>query len=76
MQRIEHYEIAAYGTDMPGKSAGRERAGQLLTLTLGEEKQTDLVTEQHIIPAAISEDETGEEPAGRKKAAAARSKAA
>jgi ferritin-like metal-binding protein YciE len=81
MQRIEHYEIAAYGTDIAlAKALGEKALVKLLTLTLEEEKQTDLklteVTEQHIMPAAMSEDETGEEPAGRRKAAAARSKAA
>jgi ferritin-like metal-binding protein YciE len=81
MQRIEHYEIAAYGTDIAlAKALGEKELVDLLTLTLEEEKQTDLqlteVTEQHIMPAAMSEDETGEEPAGRKKAAAAHPKAA
>jgi hypothetical protein len=62
-------------------AAGRIPARQdFMPLTLEEEKQTDLkqteVTDQHIMPAAMSEDETGEEPAGRKKAAAARPKAA
>jgi ferritin-like metal-binding protein YciE len=81
MQRIEHYEIAAYGTDIAlAKALGEQELVDILTLTLEEEKQTDLklteVTEQHIMPAAMSEDETGEEPAGRKKAATARPKAA
>ncbi len=81
MQRIEHYEIAAYGTDIAlAKALGEKELVELLTLTLEEEKQTDLklteVTEQHIMPAAMGEDETGEEPAARKKGAAARTKAA
>jgi ferritin-like metal-binding protein YciE len=81
MQRIEHYEIAAYGTDIAlAKALGEEELVDLLTLTLEEEKQTDLklteVTEQHIMPAAMGEEETGEEPAGRKKPAPTRSKAA
>ena len=80
MQRIEHYEIAAYGTDIAlAKALGEKELVELLTLTLEEEKQTDLklteVTEQHIIPAALGEDETSEEPAGRKKPAT-RAKAA
>src|ERR1700757_2080938 len=76
MQRIEHYEIAAYGTDIAlAKALGEKDLVDLLTLTLEEEKQTDLklteVTEQHIMPAAMSEGETGEEPVGRKKTTAA-----
>ena len=59
MQRIEHYEIAAYGTDIAlAKALGEKELVNLLTLTLEEEKQTDLklteVTEQHIMPAAIA----------------------
>src|ERR1700735_3241186 len=78
MQRIEHYEIAAYVTDIAlAKALGETELGKLLSLTLEKEKQTDLklteVSEQHIMPVAMSEDETGEERAGRKKAAAARS---
>ena len=81
MQRIEHYEIAAYGTDIAlAKAVGEKELVDLLTLTLDEEKQTDLkltqVTEQHLMAAAMGEDTTDEEPAGRKKAAAARGKAA
>src|ERR1700744_1291824 len=81
MQRIEHYEIAAYGTDIAlAKALGEKDLVELLTLTLEEEKQTDLklteVTEQHIMPAAMGEDDTDEEPTGRKKAPAARGKAA
>src|ERR1700753_1879903 len=70
MQRIEHYEIAAYGTDVAlAKALGEKAVVDLLTLTLEEEKQTDLklteVTEQHIMPAAMGEDDTGEEPTSR-----------
>ena len=80
MQRIEHYEIAAYGTDIAlAKALGEKELVDLLTLTLEEEKQTDLklteVTEQHIMPAALGEDETGEEPGARKNPAS-RAKAA
>jgi ferritin-like metal-binding protein YciE len=81
MQRIEHYEIAAYGTDIAlAKAVGEKELVDLLTLTLDEEKQTDVkltqVTEQHLMIAAMGEDTTDEEPAGRKKAAANRGKAA
>jgi ferritin-like metal-binding protein YciE len=81
MQRIEHYEIAAYGTDIAlAKALGETEVVDLLTLTLEEEKQADLklteVTEQHIMPAAMGESETSDEPAGHKKPAAARAKVA
>jgi ferritin-like metal-binding protein YciE len=81
MQRIEHYEIAAYGTDVAlAKALGEKDVLGLLTATLAEEKQTDLklteVTEQHIMPAAMAESGTSDEPAGRRKPAAARTTAA
>jgi ferritin-like metal-binding protein YciE len=80
MQRIEHYEIAAYGTDIAlAKALGENEVVDLLTLTLEEEKQTDLklteVTEKNIMPAAMSTGEEHEEPAGRTKPAPARRKA-
>src|ERR1700742_1330499 len=81
MQRIEHYEIAAYGTDIALANAlGENELVDLLTLTLEEEKQTDLklteVTKAHILPAAMGEEEKDDEPSGRKKPASTRSKAA
>lgn len=65
MQRIEHYEIAAYGTDIAlAQALGEQEVVKLLTETLEEEKQTDLklteVTQQHIMPAAMGGgDESG-----------------
>jgi ferritin-like metal-binding protein YciE len=61
MQRIEHYEIAAYGTNIAiARALGEEEAVGLLSETLEEEKQTDLklteVTEQHIMAAALGGD--------------------
>ena len=82
MQRIEHYEIAAYGTDIALATALNEKeVVDLLSLTLEEEKQTDLklteVTEQHIMPAAMGAGEVNDEqPPVRRKAAAGRTKAA
>jgi ferritin-like metal-binding protein YciE len=73
MQRIEHYEIAAYGTDIVlAKALGEKEVVDLLTLTLEEEKDTDRklteVTEQNIMPAAMGEGEAkGDEPSGNKK---------
>ena len=60
MQRIEHYEIAAYGTDIAlAEALGEREVVNLLTATLEEEKQTDLklteVTQQAIMPAAMEE---------------------
>jgi ferritin-like metal-binding protein YciE len=81
MQRIEHYEIAAYGTDIAlAKALGEQEIVDLLSLTLEEEKQTDdkltEVTEQHIMPAALESDQTKEEePSSRKKPSGGRSKA-
>jgi ferritin-like metal-binding protein YciE len=83
MQRIEHYEIAAYGTDVAlAEALGEKEVADLLSQTLEEEKQTDLklteVTELHIMPAALSDRTTEKEPSDRKKAAASggRAKAA
>ena len=76
MQRIEHYEIAAYGTDIAlAKALSEQEVVDLLTATLEEEKQTDIkltqVTEQHIMPAAMEGEEEGrggrDPPAARKK---------
>jgi ferritin-like metal-binding protein YciE len=58
MQRIEHYEIAAYGTNIAiARALGEQEAVGLLSETLEEEKQTDLklteVTEQYIMAAAM-----------------------
>jgi ferritin-like metal-binding protein YciE len=58
MQRIEHYEIAAYGTDIAlAKPLGESEVMQLLSETLEEEKQTDLklteVTANHLMAAAM-----------------------
>ena len=83
MQRIEHYEISAYGTDIAlAKALGEQEVVDLLTATLEEEKQTDIkltqVTEQHIMPAAMEGEEAEEEeeePSSRKKEAAPKRKA-
>lgn len=42
-QKVEHYEIAAYGSLVTyAKMLGLKDAGKLLTATLNEEKQTDV----------------------------------
>ena len=76
MQRIEHYEIAAYGTDVAlAKALGEKEVGDLLSETLDEEKQTDLklteVTQKAIMPAAMEEG-AEEESSTRKKPAKAK----
>src|SRR5271165_398141 len=80
MQRIEHYEIAAYGTDIAlAKALGEKEVVDLLSATLDEEKQTDLklteVTELHIMPAAMGGEEEEEEPSRGKSPSRARAKA-
>jgi len=80
MQRIEHYEIAAYGTDIAlAKALDEQEIVALLSATLDEEKQTDLkltqMTEQYIMPAAMGREKEGEEgPSSRKTPGRARTK--
>jgi ferritin-like metal-binding protein YciE len=82
MQRIEHYEIAAYGTNIAlAKALGEQEVASLLTETLEEEKQTDMklteVTQQFIMPEAMGSAGEGEnEPSSRKKTSGGRAKAA
>jgi ferritin-like metal-binding protein YciE len=71
MQRIEHYEIAAYGTDIAlAEALGEQEVVDLLSATLEEEKQTDLklteVTQQQIMPAAMEEGAEEESPTRKK----------
>ena len=59
-QRVEHYEIAAYGTMCAlAKAAGEAELARLLGETLEEEKQTDAklteVAESEVNPAFIEE---------------------
>jgi len=81
MQRIEHYEIAAYGTDIAlAEALGEQEVVDLLKATLEEEKETDLkltqVTQQAIMPAAMGGEEPEDQGSGRKKSSGGRSKAA
>jgi ferritin-like metal-binding protein YciE len=82
MQRIEHYEIAAYGTDVAlAEALGEKEVADLLSQTLEEEKQTDLklteVTQKAIMPEALAGDEEegggdqrgGSRSGGRREAA-------
>jgi ferritin-like metal-binding protein YciE len=81
MQRIEHYEIAAYGTDIAlAKALGEKELVKLLSLTLEEEKQTDLklteVTEQHVMPAAMGGGANKDDGPSNRKSPVGRAKAA
>ncbi len=85
MQRIEHYEIAAYGTDIAlAKALGEKEVVNILSEILDEEKSTDVkltkITEQSIMPEALNSAEKGEEEEtespGRSKRSGPRTKAA
>lgn len=76
-QRIEHYEIAAYGTIIAlAKAAGEQKIADLLIPTLQEEKQTDetltRIAESEINPAAVQ----SMQPANDARATGRRSAAA
>lgn len=65
-QKIEHYEIAAYGgLAQLALTMGYEEVADILTMTLDEEKQTDqdltAIAEEHINWQAEQEDEEKEE---------------
>jgi ferritin-like metal-binding protein YciE len=66
-QRIEHYEIAAYGTMVElSKALGQAEVADLLAQTLGEEKAQDErlteLTRASLLPTALAEGEQeGEE---------------
>jgi ferritin-like metal-binding protein YciE len=81
-QRIEHYEIAAYGTMATlAKSAGHTQLGELLGQTLDEEKRMDAelsrIAEAEVNPTWIAEarGEAEEESANENKRGGARRKA-
>jgi ferritin-like metal-binding protein YciE len=68
-QRMEHYEIAAYGTMAElAKALGEDEVAELLGTTLAEEKAQDErlteVTRGAILPAALGEGEEDEEDEG------------
>lgn len=76
MQRIEHYEIAAYGTDVAlARGMGEQEVAGLLSQTLEEEKQQDLrlteVTEQQLMSAALA---GGEETGGKSSSGSGKGK--
>ena len=70
-QRVEHYEIASYGTIAAlAKAAGQQEVAELMAQTLQEEKQTDeklsQLAESELNPAAIQGASQGAEAAGGK----------
>ena len=70
-QRMEHYEIAAYGTLAAlAKAAGQREIADLMAQTLQEEKQADerltQLAESELNPAAIQGASQGAEAAGGK----------
>lgn len=67
--RIEHYEIAAYGTMVEfSKALGQAEVADLLAKTLGEEKAQDelltKLTRSSLLPAALAMGEQDEEGGG------------
>ncbi len=73
-QKIEHYEIAAYGTLCSLlKSMGQTKAVDLLAQTLKEEKETDeqltRLAEQEVNPAAMQTLPANEQSGGSRGAA-------
>lgn len=79
-QRMEHYEIAAYGTIAAlAKAAGQTEIAELMSQTLEEEKQADekltQLAESEINPAAVGGgEEEDEEDDGAKPASGQRGK--
>lgn len=73
-QKMEHYEIASYGTLCAmAKSAGMKEVADLLHQTLMEEKDTDerltKIAEDEVNPAALR-GSAANDPSGRKSSAA------
>ena len=72
LQKVEHFEIAAYGSARPHAQAlGLQEAADLLEETLNEEKETDTLLNklalEEINPQAVSEDEEGEQESGQQR---------
>ena len=76
LQRIEHYEIAAYGTMLEiARAIGEDEVARLVGQTLQEEKDADAkltqVTRESVLPLAMQggEESEEEEEAPRRRAA-------
>jgi ferritin-like metal-binding protein YciE len=70
MQRIEHYEISAYGTNIALADAlGEQEVSRLLNETLKEEKETDLsltkITQQSLMAEAMGGDAAADAKRGQ-----------
>jgi ferritin-like metal-binding protein YciE len=79
-QRVEHYEIAAYGTARTlAATLGHQQVAQLLEETLEEEKEADTlltqIAESVVNAEAASEEKAAESSEGNGRASATRSKA-
>jgi ferritin-like metal-binding protein YciE len=64
MQRIEHYEISAYGTNIAlADAVGENEVSKLLNETLREEKETDIIltkiTQDSLMAEAMGESQEG-----------------
>jgi ferritin-like metal-binding protein YciE len=73
-QKVEHYEIAAYGTlTAMLKAMGEAKCADLMAQTLKEEKDTDdlltRVAEQEVNPAALGTKAANDPSGGRRGAA-------
>ncbi|HYZ34416.1 MAG TPA: ferritin-like domain-containing protein [Crenalkalicoccus sp.] len=73
-QKVEHYEIAAYGTlTALLKAMGESRCADLMAQTLKEEKDTDeqltQIAEREVNPAALGR-QAANDPSGKSRGAA------
>jgi ferritin-like metal-binding protein YciE len=73
MQRIEHYEISAYGTNIALADAlGEKEVSGLLNETLKEEKETDQIltkiTQSGLMAEAMGGDQKRAQPKTRQAA--------
>lgn len=72
-QRVEHYEIAAYGTARAvAEQLGNRSLAQLLQKTLNEEGEADkkltMISENEVLPAAVGAGEVEEREEARPRA--------
>jgi ferritin-like metal-binding protein YciE len=72
LQKVEHFEIAAYGSARSHAQAlGLREAADLFEETLNEEKKTDMLLNklalEEISPQAVSEEEEGEQESGQQQ---------
>jgi ferritin-like metal-binding protein YciE len=77
MQRIEHYEISAYGTSIALADAlGEKEVSKLLNETLREEKETDVILTKVTQESLMAEAMGGSDEAGGAKRGQTRSRQA